>query len=137
MRDRESITINDKNTNFKSTEMRLLTQVILAKYEGKRLISAQLAKLLGVTRSAISQIVNVLEARGVVVRVPDSIDKKIAYIELADGVFDAYSEDLEKGCAFADELVKEFGEEKFDTMCELYTNFAALVQKKIGMYEEK
>ena len=90
MRVKESITINDRNAKFKSTEMRLLTEVLLAKYENKRLISAQLARLLGVTRSAVSQIVNNLEERGVVVRVPDGIDKKIAYVELADGVLESY-----------------------------------------------
>ncbi len=132
MRVRDNITINDKNTHFKSTEMRLLTEVLFAEYEGKRLISAQLAKLLGITRSAVSQIVNTLESRGVIVRVPDAIDKKIAYVELADGVLDAYKEDLEKACAFVGEVVKEFGKEKFETMCELYTGFAMLVREKLG-----
>ena len=137
MRVKESITINDRNAKFKSTEMRLLTEVLLAKYENKRLISAQLARLLGVTRSAVSQIVNNLEERGVVVRVPDGIDKKIAYVELADGVLESYKEDLEVAREFANGLVKEFGEEKFETMYELYTSFAKLARKKTGKKSNK
>ena len=137
MRVKENITINDRNAKFKSTEMRLLSEVLLAKYENKRLISAQLARLLGVTRSAVSQIVNNLEERGVVVRVPDAIDRKIAYVELADGVLESYKEDLEIAREFANDLVKEFGEEKFETMCELYMNFATLVRQKTGKKANK
>lgn len=137
MRVKENITINDRNAKFKSTEMRLLSEVLLAKYENKRLISAQLARLLGVTRSAVSQIVNNLEERGVVVRVPDAIDRKIAYVELADGVLESYKEDLETAREFANDLVKEFGEEKFETMCELYMSFATLVRQKTGKKANK
>ena len=137
MRVKENITINDRNAKFKSTEMRLLSEVLLAKYENKRLISAQLARLLGVTRSAVSQIVNNLEERGVIVRVPDAIDRKIAYVELADGVLESYKEDLETAREFANDLVKEFGEEKFETMCELYMSFATLVRQKTGKKANK
>ncbi|MFQ7077253.1 MAG: MarR family transcriptional regulator [Christensenellaceae bacterium] len=48
----------------------LLGEVILAGYDGKRIISTQLVARLGVTRSAVSQMVNKLEARGIVRRVP-------------------------------------------------------------------
>ena len=58
LKKRESIIISDKETHFSNTELRLLFEVLMAKYEGKRLISTQLSKLLGVTRSAVSQIVN-------------------------------------------------------------------------------
>ena len=80
LKKREEIIISDKKTRFSNTELRLLFEILTAKYEGKRLISTQLAKRLGVTRSAISQIVNRLEEEGVVRRVADDVDRKIAYI---------------------------------------------------------
>ena len=137
LKDRESIVLSDKNNNFNDTELRMIGEILSAKKEGKRLISTQLATLLGITRSAVSQIVNNLEERGVVVRVPDAIDRKIAYVELADGVLESYKEDLETAREFANDLVKEFGEEKFETMCELYMSFATLVRQKTGKKANK
>ena len=64
LRKRDRIEVAVKKTYFNSTELRLISEVLGAKKEGKRLISTQLADLLGVTRSAISQIVNQLEKEG-------------------------------------------------------------------------
>ncbi len=130
IRESESLILEDKNTNFKSTELRMLTEVLFAQYNGERLISAEIARRLNLTRSAVSQIVNDLEKRKVIVRLPDSIDKKIAYIELADGVIEAYGEDIEKASAFVEERVKRFGEERFNQMCALFTEFSALMREK-------
>ena len=80
----EKLTVTDKKTSFNNIEMRLIGEILSSAYVGRRLISTQLATRLGVTRSAISQIVNKLEERGVVKRVSDSVDRKIAYIELTE-----------------------------------------------------
>ena len=66
----ETLTTADKKTLFNNTEFRMLGEIICAKYAGKRVISTQLAQILGVTRSAISQMVSRLEEQGVVKRVP-------------------------------------------------------------------
>ena len=76
MQDR--IIFREGKTRFNNTEFRLIGEIVSAKYEGKRLISTQIAKRLGITRSAVSQIVNRLEKQCVVQRVPDDVDKKIA-----------------------------------------------------------
>ena len=131
MREREGIAIQDKNTHFKSTELRMLNEILLAKYNGERLISAEISRRLGITRSAVSQIVNDLEKRKVIVRLPDSIDKKIAYIEIADGVLETYREDIEKAGTFASKLIAQFGEEKFNQMYALFTEFSAFTREKI------
>lgn len=131
LRKRESIIIADKKMHFNNTELRMLSEIISAKYEGKRLISTQLAKQLGVTRSAVSQIVNRLEAQGVVERVADEVDRKIAYIEISDEVLGAYGEDIQSCLDFISKLVEEFGEDKFNQMCELYEAFTELARKKI------
>ena len=68
--------------SFNNSEMRMLEEIVAADKKGERLISTELADKVGVTRSAISQMVNRLSAKGLVKRVPDDVDKKIAYIEL-------------------------------------------------------
>ena len=75
LHNRDCMMAAEKGAHFNNTELRLIGEVVAAKYEGKRLISAQLAKLLGITRSAISQIVNRLEEEKVLIRVPDEKDK--------------------------------------------------------------
>lgn len=131
IRAREEIVFVDKRTHFNKTELRLISEVAGAKAEGKRVISMQLAKRLGITRSAVSQIVNRLEKNGVVKRVSSNQDKKIAYIELSDSILDTYGEDIENSKRFVGTLVEAFGEEKFNRLCELTEAFAALVKTHI------
>ena len=124
----ENATLTDQKTHFNNTEMRLIMQVLSAKYTGKRLISTQLAKVLGVTRSAISQIVNRLEQEGVVKRVADDVDRKIAYIEVTDEALESYAEDLKNCSQFVGRVVEKFGVEKFESMCELFDDFAECIE---------
>lgn len=137
LKTRNDIVIVDKKTHFNNTEIRLLGEIITARYENERIISAELARRLGVTRSAISQIVRDLEKQGVVKRVPDAVDKKIAYVELSEGVLELYKEDISKCIDFVNGIVKEFGEEHFNEMCRLFESFTALVSEKIKNYQEE
>ena len=75
LKKRDELSLSAKETHFSDTELRMIAEILSAKVNGKRLISTQLAKLLGITRSAISQIVNRLEEEGVVRRVPDAVDR--------------------------------------------------------------
>ncbi|MBQ9728475.1 MAG: MarR family transcriptional regulator [Clostridia bacterium] len=125
---REGLVVNDKKLHFNNTELRMIGEILSEGYQGKRLISTRLATRLGITRSAVSQIVNRLEARGVVKRVPDDTDKKIAYIELCPSYFQMYQEDvtcLKEGIAC---LIERFGEKKFNEMYSLFISFADLVE---------
>ncbi len=117
-------------SQFNHTQVRLLNEIVSAKYEGKRLISTQLAELLGVTRSAISQIVNRLEEQGILQRVADKTDKKIAYIEITDTAIKKYGEMMREDLDFFAEVVAEFGEDKFDAMCALFDEFMEKVEQK-------
>ena len=130
MKKREDIVISDKKTQFNSTEIRLLFEILSAQHEGKRLISTRLASLLGITRSAVSQIVNRLEENGVVKRVADDVDRKIAYIEITDEIMEIYREDLEKCQNFIERVVQNFGEEKFQTMYTLLNEFIEVLEKE-------
>jgi len=116
-------------SHFNNSEMRLLGEVILAGYNGKRIISTQLASRLGVTRSAVSQMVNKLEARGVVKRVPDEIDRKIAFIELSDQALVFYNEEKQVCSDFVGELIETMGADKLDQLMELTNLFVETVVK--------
>lgn len=130
LRKREQITLSDTKTYFNNTEIRLIGEVLSAGYAGKRLISTRLADILGVTRSAVSQIVNKLEKQGIVRRVPDDVDKKIAYIEVTEDALEKYGSDLQLCIQFIGDVVEKFGEEKFETMYALINDFSDLLQKE-------
>ena len=130
VRKAEGLSVTDKKTRFNGTEIRLLGEILNAKYQGKRMISTQLAKSIGVTRSAISQIVNRLEAQGVVKRVADEVDRKIAYVELTETALEIYNNDLKMHVEFIGKAVEEYGVERFHTMCALLDEFCNIVEAK-------
>ena len=136
LRKREQIAFSTEETYFSGTEMRLIGEVLSAEYEGKRLISTRIADLLGITRSAVSQLVNKLEKEGVVKRVPDAIDRKIAYIEVTDEILEKYGEDLQLCLQFVGDTVEKFGKTKFEQMYELFVEFSDLVEKEKANYKK-
>ncbi len=69
---------------FTDTEFRLLREVLIASQENRKVISSELAKSLGLTRSAISQVITKLIKCNIIQRTPSKSNRKIAYIELTD-----------------------------------------------------
>ena len=126
----ENLSVVDKNTHFNSTEIRLLGEVLASKYAGKRLISTEIAKLIGVTRSAVSQMVNKMEEKGIVKRVPDDVDRKIAYVEITDEALAFYGEDLKAYVDFAGRVVEKLGEEKFNEMISIFNELFDLIDEE-------
>ena len=110
----EELKIFHRAMPFNNTEMQMMREIIAAKERGCRVISSGLAKLLGITRSAVSQMVNKLESKGVVRRVPDSRDKKIAYIELSDKARSIYEESRARVNGLLERIVAKLGEEKVE-----------------------
>ena len=130
MKQMDGLSVADRETRFNHTEMRLLGEIMASRYVGKRLISTQLAELLGLTRSAISQIVNRLEAQGIVQRVADDVDRKIAYIEVTEDALATYGDDLKVCVDFVGRVVEKFGVEKFNAMCAAFEEFCAVAQEE-------
>lgn len=110
----EELKIFHRAMPFNNTEMQMMREIIAAKERGSRVISSGLAKLLGITRSAVSQMVKKLESKGVVRRVPDSRDKKIAYIELSDKARSIYEESRARVNGLLERIVAKLGEEKVE-----------------------
>ena len=100
---------------FNNTEMQLIKEILRAKETGGRMISSRLAKVLGITRSAVSQMVSKLEAKNVVQRVPDDKDRKIAYIELSDTARAQYEDMKERVNAILSSVIGGLGDEKVET----------------------
>ncbi|MBQ7770364.1 MAG: MarR family transcriptional regulator [Clostridia bacterium] len=126
----DALVVSSKNSRFNDTELRLLGEILLAEREGKRLISTQLATRLGITRSAVSQIVNRMEQEGVVKRVADAVDRKIAYVVITEETLTAYQAELKVAKAFIGKIVKEYGTEKFATLYNLMGEFFDIIEKE-------
>ena len=102
----EEIKIFDEKLSLNNTEMQMVREIIAAKESGRRLISSRLAKSLGITRSAVSQMVNKLESKEIVCRV------KIAYIELSEKALDIYNQMKERVNLFVQKIMERLGEGK-------------------------
>ena len=100
---------------FNNTEMQLIKEILQAKEAGKKIISSRLAEALGITRSAVSQMVSKLESKNIVKRVPDKKDRKIAFIELSDSAR-AINEDMKNRLnALLGRVIEKLGDEKIDS----------------------
>ena len=113
----------EANHGLNTTELRLVSEIVLAEVEGYRLISTQLAKKLGVTRSAVSQMVNKLEKDGIIVREADDVDKKIAYVVLTDWAKAHFQDDLKIYAEFVSQLVARFGVARLEKLFALMDEF--------------
>lgn len=126
----EQISLTGEKMHFNNSEMRLIEEVAMAKVAGERVISTQIARALGVTRSAVSQMVNKLEERNVVKRVPDKIDRKIAFIELTDESLVVYEEEKDRLCKAIDEIIVKMGQDRFESFLALADEFVGLISKE-------
>ena len=99
---------------FNNTEMLMMCEIVVAKQEGRRLISSRLAEMLNIMRSAVSQIVYKLESRNVVRRVPDAKDRMIAYIELSEEAYGVYEDMKRRINGILDNIIARFGEERVE-----------------------
>lgn len=124
----ESITMIKDKKELNTTELRLVGEIIFANCEGERLISTQLAERLCITRSAVSQIVSNLEGRGILKRVADPVDRKIAYIELTDSSMGVYQVAKESAERSVSKIVETFGRENLDQLLALSDKFWEVVE---------
>ena len=128
---RENLVVTNKATHFSETDIRIMSELYLAKRENRNIISSQIARRVGLTRAAVSQIVKKLEKEGMVERTPANNDKKSEFVHLTKLATDAYRRDEAVVTEFIGATVETFGEDKFETLYELYTQFIDLVQQRI------
>ncbi len=111
------------------TEFRLLREVILEGEKGKKIISSELARRLGVTRSAISQIVTKLEEQNIVQRVDSPTDRKIAYVQLTDEAYSLFETHCKEANAMMEKVCAHLGEKKLSNILSGYEQLVAAFKK--------
>ena len=129
MRSMENIDFFVGAHELSRTEFRLLREVILEEERGKSIISSELARRLGITRSAVSQIVTKMEKDGVVARVASPTDRKIAYIRLSDSARVVFEEQCKEANATMERIVSEVGEDKVKEFFRLYDDLNHSIEK--------
>lgn len=96
------------------TEFRILREIAVEQQKGGHIISSELARRVGVTRSAISQIVNKLEGRGVLIRTNAPNDKKIAFVEFSQKAYDLFNKECARVNIIMESVVAQFGAERMN-----------------------
>ncbi len=118
----ESVQLFPQTAELSSTEFRMLREICLEAEKGKNIISSELARRLGVTRSAVSQIVTKLERQKIVRRTASDTDRKIAYVQLSDEARAIFEEQCEQANIFIDKVVKDYGEQKMDQLMSMFAD---------------
>ena len=114
LRNVEGLDLFPSTAKLSKTEFRILREIIEESEKGNGIISSELARRIGITRSAISQIVNKMEARGIVKRVPAPNDKKIAYVQLSESTHGVYEEQCKQAGDMLEKIVSVYGKENMD-----------------------
>lgn len=127
MRSLENVDFFAGVSNLSRTEFHLLREVILEAEKGKNIISSELARRLGITRSAVSQIVTKMEQRGIVNRVSSPTDRKIAYICLSESSMAVFEEQCKQANETMKRIVELYGEDKIRTFFNEYVELRKVV----------
>ena len=123
IKEMEELNLFADTAKLSKTEFRLIREILLEREKGKGIISSELARRLGITRSAISQVVTKLEGQGIVKRTPSPTDRKIAYIELSERSMGVFEDQCVNANKIIEQVVDELGEEKMQTLISAYDEF--------------
>ncbi len=116
VREIESINMFEQKSKLSGTEFRMLREIILEREKGKDIISSELSRRLGITRSAVSQIVTKLEKKNIVKRTASDTDRKIAYVRLSDHALALFSEQCDHANRVISQVVQIYGEDKMNEL---------------------
>lgn len=137
-KDMENLDLFSDAARLSRTEFRMIREILIERENGKDIISSELARRLGITRSAVSQVVNKLEERGIVKRAAAPDDRKIAYVRLTEHSLAVFYEQCEQANAVMEHISAELGEKKMKEFLALYGEFCdALVKAKSRVAEEQ
>lgn len=138
VKDVESLDLFPQASKLTQTEFRLIREIVIEKEQGKSIISSELARRLGITRSAVSQLVTKLEERDVVKRTASPTDRKIAYVCLSDSALAIFDKQCAQANDFVERVVKRFGEERISSLLKEYDELVEAVNEtKKEMQAEK
>ena len=132
----EEMRLFSKKIPFNSSELQLLKQGVVASEQGQKLISSEIARRLGITRSAVSQMVNKLEEKNIVRRVADEKDRKIAYIELSSDAYKYYEKLRGETNFFFEKLIAKIGEKEMEDFIRVTNIFIDALSEIKDQYAE-
>lgn len=129
VKDMESLELFPQASKLTQTEFRLIREIVMEKEQGKNIISSELARRLGITRSAVSQLVTKLEERDIVKRTASPTDRKIAYVCLSDSALAIFDKQCAQANDFVERVVAKFGEERINFLIEEYDKLVEAVNE--------
>lgn len=130
----EELKIFHRAMPFNNTEMQMMREIIAAKERGSRVISSGLAKLLGITRSAVSQMVKKLEDEKIIVRVPAENDKKSSHVMLSPAARTAYERMKDYMNAFVQQIVDRVGYDEIRRFIDGMNKFIDIFNEVLGAF---
>ncbi len=125
----EAIDMLPEKAKLSRTEFRMLREIVTEREKGREIISSELARRLGVTRSAVSQLVAKLEAQGIIERVPSTTDRKIAYVRLSGKSLELYREMCTEANRVMERVAEELGAEKLDALFAANEEFLTVLKR--------
>lgn len=125
IKDMEDLNLFTDAAKLSKTEFRMLREIIMEGERGRNIISSELARRIGITRSAVSQVVTKLEKQGIVTRKASPTDRKIAYICLSDRSLAVFEEQCREANALMERVEQDLGTEKLQNLISAYDEFTA------------
>ncbi len=120
----EDLNLFSYAAKLSKTEFRLIREIVMEGEQGKNIISSEIARRLGITRSAVSQVITKLEQRDIVKRVPSGTDRKTFYILLSERCISLFEEQCREANAIMERVVADLGEEKMRQLISIYDEFS-------------
>lgn len=109
---------------FNPTEFQMMKIVLEAEQKHESIISSDIARSLGITRSAVSQMVKKLEDRNILVRETNENDKKSANLRLSQSSRAFYIDVKNEIVKCYTDIVEEIGYDKMVDFLETYLKIA-------------
>lgn len=115
---------------FNSTEFQMMKIIMEAEEKQEPIISSDVARSLGITRSAVSQMVKKLEERHVLVRETNENDKKSANLRLSPAAREYYDKIKDEITRYYVEIVDEIGYDNMVTFLETYLKIVSAIYER-------
>ena len=129
IKEMDCINLFNDSAKLTKTEFRLLREIAIEGENGNDIISSELARRLGITRSAVSQIVSKLEKQNIVVRTSSAVDRKIAYVRFSEQSRAIFEEQCRQANCLIEEVVNELGIEKMETLVSSFHEFVTAIKR--------
>ena len=129
IKEMDCINLFNDSAKLTKTEFRLLREIALEGENGNDIISSELARRLGITRSAVSQIISKLEKQNIVVRAPSPVDKKIAYVRFSEQSRAMFEEQCRQANRLMEKVVSEIDTEKMDALVSSSFEFVTVMKR--------